>query len=174
MKLKTIVGLLACISFAYTQAAPQTESAQAAAPQTESTQAAENKTADNECAVVITANMLKFDTDRIVVKKHCETFKITLKNEGTAPKTSMGHNVVVTRAADAKAVAQAGLSAGVAKDYVPENDKRILFKTAMIGGGESATVDFPTRLLSADEAYQFFCTFPAHFYSMQGKLELVD
>ena len=51
-------------------------------------------------------------------------------------------------------------------DYIPEGTTDVIAHTKMIGGGESATVEF-----TAPEAgtYDFICSFPAHFAMMKGK-----
>ena len=45
---------------------------------------------------------------------------------------------------------------------------RVIAATAIVGGGESATVTFSTATLTAGERYAFFCTSPGHSSVMHG------
>jgi len=47
-------------------------------------------------------------------------------------------------------------------------DQRVLAHTKTIGGGESASVTFPTSILKKGGAYQYLCTFPGHNALMHG------
>ena len=82
----------------------------------------------------------------------------------------MGHNWVLTKTADYTAVANAGMAAGLDKDYLPVDDKRIIAHTKVIGGGESTSVKFPVSKLTKGGDYTFFCSFPGHYGLMRGKL----
>jgi len=52
---------------------------------------------------------------------------------------------------------------------LPENDKRIIAATKVVGGGKSITVKFSTALLVQGARYVFFCTAPGHSSVMRGK-----
>ena len=52
---------------------------------------------------------------------------------------------------------------------LPENDKRIIAATKVVGGGKSITVKFSTALLVQGARYVFFCTLPGHSSVMRGK-----
>lgn len=122
------------------------------------------------CAVTITANdQMKFDRSQINVAADCSTVSLTLKNAGTMAATVMGHNWVLTRTADFQPVANAGLRASIADDYLPKGDARVIAHTKIIGGGQSATIVFPTSALSKGGDYTFFCSFPGHWALMKGK-----
>lgn len=90
------------------------------------------------------------------------------------PKAAMGHNFVLVKKADSKAVALDGGKAGPAKDYIPEGDARIIAHTKMIGGGESDKVTFEVSKLDPATEYQYFCTFPGHQSIMIGNIKFVD
>jgi len=126
-----------------------------------------------ECAVEIAGNdAMQFDKASITVPASCKTFAVTLKHTGKLPKAAMGHNWVLSRAADMQAIANDGLAAGAAKDYFKAGDARVLAHSKMLGGGESDTVTLDVGALKADEAYSYFCTFPGHFALMKGSLTL--
>ncbi len=127
----------------------------------------------NDCEVVVTSNdMMQFDTKAITVSKSCKEFKVTLKHSGKLPKAAMGHNWVLSKASDARAVAADGMTAGVDNSFVKPGDKRVIALTDVIGGGESTSVTFPVSKLTAGEQYKFFCSFPGHIGIMIGDLSL--
>ena len=129
--------------------------------------------AEKTCKLEITGNdMMQYDKKELKVAKDCTQVELTLKHSGKMPATAMGHNWVLTRSAEANAVASAGMSAGAAKNYVDDADKRIIAHTKVIGGGESTSVTFPMSALKAGESYTYVCTFPGHSAIMNGKLTI--
>ena len=127
----------------------------------------------NECAVTIEGNdQMQFNVKSVVVPKSCKTFKMELKHVGKMPKTSMGHNIVLTAASDATAAAADGMKAGAAADYVKAGDARVLGFTKVVGGGESTSMEFDVSKLKAGTDYTYFCSFPGHSFIMKGSLKL--
>ncbi len=125
-----------------------------------------------ECEVVVEGNdIMQFSTKQISVPSSCENFKVTLKHVGQLPKAAMGHNIVVSKKADAAAVAGAAIGAGLAKEYVPQ-DGKVIAATKLVGGGETASTTIDVSKLQKGESYLFYCTFPGHFAIMQGALTL--
>ena len=106
------------------------------------------------------------------VPASCSEYTVTLKHTGTLPKEVMGHNWVLSKTADAQAIAGDGVGAGLAADYLKAGDERVLAKTKVIGGGEETSVTFDVSKLSASEAYTFFCSFPGHIGVMKGTLSV--
>ena len=124
-----------------------------------------------DCAATVEGNdALQFLQQEVTVSTGCESFTLTLKHVGTLAKTVMGHNWVVSATADYESVAQAGANAGLDNNYVPPNDARVLVATALIGGGEETTISFDPSVLEVGGDYTFFCSFPAHYVLMKGKL----
>lgn len=124
-----------------------------------------------QCDVTIEGNdAMQFNTKEIVIDKSCEDFTINLVHTGKLPKAAMGHNVVITKAADKQAVANDATSAGPANDYLKPNDDRVLVHTKLIGGGEKDSVTFKTAAFEAGGDYDFFCSFPGHWAIMSGKV----
>lgn len=125
----------------------------------------------DECAVALTSNdQMQYNLKKITVPKTCESFTINLEHVGKLPKSAMGHNVVISKAADKSAVAADGIGAGLDNQYVKPNDARVIAFTPMIGGGEKTSTTFKTEGLEAGGDYNFFCTFPGHVAIMTGKL----
>ena len=85
----------------------------------------------------------------------------------------MGHNWVLSTDADFMPVATAAAGAGLANNYVPVGDDRVLAATAIIGGGEETSVTFSIENLSAGNAYTFFCSFPGHYAIMKGSFKVI-
>ena len=123
------------------------------------------------CEAVVESNdAMQFNVGSIIVPATCTEFKITLNHTGKMPATAMGHNVVISTTADMAAVARDGVKAGVASNYVPKGDARVVAATSLIGGGATTRITFPGRKLTAGTDYSFFCSFPGHSALMKGKL----
>ena len=126
-----------------------------------------------ECDVAIEATAsMAFSAKEITINKTCKEVNLTLKNAGTMPKAAMGHNLVITKKADMQAVLADGNAAGVGKNFVKENDDRVIANTAVLGGGESATIKFKTDKLNAKDTFAFFCSFPGHAAVMNGVVKV--
>ena len=114
-----------------------------------------------------------YSAKNIDVPKTCKDFTINLKAAGTMPKAVMGHNLVVSKESDQKAVLEDGSKAGLAANYVKANDSRVLLATSIIGGGEKASAKLDVKKLNAKDKYMFYCSFPGHAMMMKGTLKLV-
>ena len=126
-----------------------------------------------ECAVQIDGNdAMQFNKTSIDVPQSCKDFTVNLTHSGKLPKAAMGHDWVLTKTADMKAVDTDGLAAGLANNYVKPGDTRVIAHTKIIGAGETASVTFPVSKLSPSESYTFFCSFPGHSSVMHGTLKL--
>ena len=160
---------------AASEAASAPAAASEAAPAAASTVAATPAAAGGECeAVIVSDDAMKFDPKEIQVKSSCKQYKITLKHEGKMPKSAMGHNVVLSKAADKDGVLADGQTAGEANNYVKAGDERVIAHTKLLNGGEQDSVTFDVSKLAKGEAYEYYCSFPGHYATMNGKLTLVD
>jgi len=122
-----------------------------------------------ECDVSIEATAsMAYSGKEITVGKACKEVNLTLKNAGTMPKAAMGHNLVISKKSDMQAVIADGSAAGLSKNFVKDNDERVVAHTAVLGGGESATIKFKTDKMNQKETYAFFCSFPGHGAVMNG------
>ena len=115
---------------------------------------------------------MQFNAKEIVVDKSCEEFTINLQHTGNLPAASMGHNVVITKMADEQAVANDGIAAGLANQYVKPEDERVIAFSDVVGGGDSTSVTFNVADLQEGEDYSFFCSFPGHLALMKGVLKV--
>jgi len=124
------------------------------------------------CQLEISGNdQMQYDKQMLTVPASCKEVTVTLHHVGKLPREAMGHNWVLVTASDLEAVANAGMGAGLAGDYVPPGDKRVLAHTKVIGGGQTTTVTFPTSILKAGGDYRYLCTFPGHHALMHGTLK---
>ncbi|MDE1556934.1 azurin [Comamonas aquatica] len=126
-----------------------------------------------DCAVTVEGNdQMQFNVKNIEVPKSCKSYTVTLKHVGKMPKSSMGHNMVLTTTADATATAADGMKAGAAADYVKAGDTRVIAHTKVIGGGETTSMTIDVAKLKAGTDYTYFCSFPGHSFIMKGALKL--
>jgi azurin len=122
------------------------------------------------CKIGIESNdLMRFNAHEISVSSECTEVEVTLKHTGQLNAKVMGHDWVLTKDSDMSAIVNAGLAAGATRGYLPENDKRIIAATKIVGGGESTTVKFSTSALVRGSHYAFFCTSPGHAAVMHGR-----
>lgn len=125
--------------------------------------------ANELCSVEVeTYDTIKFSTNEITVNSQvCPEFKVTLKHTGKLPKTTMGHNFVLTKAGAFDQVAKEWSAAGAANEWSKANDPNVIAHTKLLGGGESDTITISTTSLKG-EKLRFLCTFPGHWPIMNG------
>ena len=121
------------------------------------------------CQLEISGNdQMQYDKQTLTVPSSCKEVTLTLHHAGKLPREAMGHNWVLVNAADLNTVANAGMGAGLANDYVAPGDKHVLAHTKTIGGGQTTSVTFPTSVLKPGGDYRYLCTFPGHNALMRG------
>jgi azurin len=129
--------------------------------------------AADPCRLDISGNdQMQYDKQQLSAPASCKEITVTLHHSGKLPKQTMGHDWVLVNAADLAAVANAGVGAGIANDYIAPGDKRVIAHTRLVGGGESASVTFDTTLLKKGVSYAYLCTFPGHNALMHGTFTL--
>jgi azurin len=129
--------------------------------------------AADPCRLDIAANdQMQFDRQQLSAPASCKQITVTLHHLGKLPKEAMGHDWVLVNAADLSAVANAGVGAGIANDYIAPGDRRVIAHTRVIGGGDTATVTFASALLQKGVSYAYLCTFPGHSALMHGTFTL--
>jgi azurin len=121
------------------------------------------------CKITIESDdQMRYSAHELAVPTECTDVEVTLRHAGKLPAKVMGHDWVLARDADMSGIVNAALAAGAARGYLPENDKRIIAATHLVGGGESSTVKFSTAALVQGARYVFFCTTPGHSTVMHG------
>lgn len=110
---------------------------------------------------------LKYDLDVIEVKAGSKV-KVTFNNND-----DMLHNLVVVLPNTALEVGEEALSMGLEgsqKNYIP-NSGKVLFYTNILSPETSETIYFEAPSVPGE--YTYVCTFPGHFYVMQGIMRVV-
>lgn len=115
---------------------------------------------DGRAVEILADDKMKFSVVEIRAKAG-ERLSVTLVNNGTTPKFSMGHNwVLLTAAADFDAFLMAAAEAATS-DYVPASKRaEILAATKLLGPGERDTTTFAAP--SVPGKYPFLCSYPGH------------
>lgn len=106
---------------------------------------------------------MRFDVTAFEAKPG-QKVSVTLKNVGTTPKFSMGHNFIMLDRSVNVGNVQTFLdkaSVQAAHDYVPPDSKDVLAHTKLLGPGESDTVTFNASFIPGE--YLYLCSFPGHY-----------
>lgn len=122
--------------------------------------------------IVIQANdQMQFDITEFTVESG-ERVRLVLKNIGTMPKFSMGHNVVILQQnVNSDTFADRAMNAP-ATDYIPPNsENQVLAHTKLLGGGEEDSITFTVPRKKGD--YVYICSFPGHYQiGMKGIMKV--
>ena len=106
---------------------------------------------------------MRFDVTAFEVKPG-QKVALTLKNVGTTPKFSMGHNLVmldrnINITNVQKFLDTASMEAS--HDYVPPGSKEVLAHTKLLGPNETDTITFSSPFVPGE--YLYLCSFPGHY-----------
>jgi len=90
---------------------------------------------------------------------------VTIKNIGTTPKFSMGHNfVLLDRIINTGNIQSNFLdkaSSEASHEYVPQGAKEVLAHSKLLGPGETDVVTFNAPYIPGE--YLYVCSFPGHY-----------
>jgi len=141
----------------------------ASAPGAASTPDAANEDV-TEVTITPSGNRLKYEQTEFTVPAGG---KVTLTFRNTATGTSMKHNVVLLTTDKGSVATRVGRAGGQAagNEYIPEDDA-VLAHTALADPGETVTVTFTAP--SDPGEYKYLCTYPGHYASMQGTMQVVS
>ncbi|WDF68103.1 plastocyanin/azurin family copper-binding protein [Sphingobacterium oryzagri] len=141
------------------------ESTTAETPAAETVPGIENVELSNTISIE-SNDQMKFDKELLRVKAG-EPVELTLKNVGTLPKESMGHNLIVLKPGVDIATFAGEATAAADADYVPKTSlSSIAAHTKLLGPGEEDKISFTLE----KGVYTFICSFPGHYGVMQGKI----
>lgn len=137
--------------------------------------AAPEPAADSACSGVFTGNhSMVYDKDSVTIDKtKCKEFTIIVRNIGHLPRNSRGHNFVIAKDTDEKAILADGMEYGSQSNFLKPGDNRVVAYTKLAGGGEEQRVTFPTSRLSSGNNYVYFCSFLGH-RKMRGKVNVIE
>lgn len=124
-------------------------------------------------ATIDSTDSMTFTATTLQIPKSCKNFELTLRHTGQLPINVMGDNLVLSKANDMAGIVQDGTTSGSTENYVKPDDERVIAHTGLIGGGEHTSVTIRTELLSADQEYVFFCSFPGHSSMMKGIVNVI-
>jgi azurin len=163
----TVLGAAACS----TPAATDTSASAPASPGATTSPATRATPVHDGRSIELSANdTMKFSVTEILAMPG-EKLSVTLVNDGTTPKFSMGHNwVLVASGVDIQQFLVAAAES-VTTDYVPGGTQPggILAATKLLGPTERDTVTFTAPVKPG--RYEFLCSFPGHFQvGMRGVL----
>jgi azurin len=110
---------------------------------------------------------MRFDKELFRVRAG-KKISLIFKNTGAKSATSMTHNVVILQnGVDIADFADIAHNAK-AEQYVPSSlDSLIIAHTRLVSGGDSDQVEF---IIPKPGIYDFICSFPGHWGTMQGKI----
>ena len=111
-------------------------------------------------------DQMQFDKKELRVKAG-QKVKLTLTHSGKMDKKTMGHNwVLLAQGMTPELYGKAAAKDGDADHISKSESANVIAHTKTIGAGESDTIEF-----TAPEAgvYDFVCSFPGHWGSMNGK-----
>ncbi|MCA5006805.1 plastocyanin/azurin family copper-binding protein [Sphingobacterium bovistauri] len=132
---------------------------------TETVEGIENVTSSNTWTVEGNDQM-KFNTELIRVKAG-EPLELTLKNVGSLPKESMGHNLVILKPGVDIATFGGEAAAAADNEYIPKSSlSSVVAHTKLLGPGEEDKISVTLE----KGVYEYICSFPGHFGMMKGKI----
>jgi azurin len=110
---------------------------------------------------------MRFDKELFRVRAG-KKISLIFKNTGAKSAASMAHNVVILQSGvDIADFADVAHNAK-AEQYVPSSlDSLIIAHTKLVGAGDSDQVNF---IIPKPGVYDFICSFPGHWGTMQGKI----
>jgi azurin len=110
---------------------------------------------------------MRFDKELFKVRAG-KKISLILINTGAKSAASMTHNVVILKSGvDIADFADIAHNAKT-EQYVPSSlDSLIIAHTRLVGGGDSDQVEF---IIPKPGVYDFICSFPGHWGTMQGKI----
>jgi len=110
---------------------------------------------------------MRFDKDMFKIKTG-KKIRLIFKNTGAPTNTAMAHNVVILKKGTDIADFADAVHNAKNEQYVPASvDSLMIAHTKLVGGGQSDEVDF---IISQPGVYDYICSFPGHWGTMQGKI----
>lgn len=124
---------------------------------------------DGIASLTITGNdMMKFDVNAFAVKSG-EKVRLTFRNVGNMPITTMGHDLVILKQGkDYKQFANDVVAlngSDASGKLIPSLADQTIAYTGMVGPGEQQVIEFTAPMPGS---YSYLCIFPGHFVFMHG------
>ncbi len=110
---------------------------------------------------------MKYDKTLFKVKAG-QQVTLDFKNVGKLPAAAMSHNVVILQqGTDVQKFGEAAVPAAATAHIPPSMTDDVIAHTKLLGPGESDQITFT---LPDPGVYDFICSFPGHFGTMNGKI----
>lgn len=110
---------------------------------------------------------MRFDKELFKIKTGKKVWLI-FKNTGAPSNTAMAHNVVILKQGTDIADFADAVHNAKSEQYVPSSvGSLVIAHTKLVNGGDSDKVDFT---ISQPGIYDYICSFPGHWGTMQGKI----
>ena len=110
---------------------------------------------------------MRFDKEMFKIKIG-KKISLTFKNTGAPSNTAMEHNVVILKKGTDIADFADAVHNAKNEQYVPSSvGSLVIAHTKLVSGGDSDEVDFT---ISQPGIYDYICSFPGHWGTMQGKI----
>jgi len=119
-------------------------------------------------AIELQANEnMRFDKEMFKIKTG-KKIRLIFKNTGAPSNTAMAHNVVILKKGTDIADFADAVHSAKNEQYVPSSvGSLVIAHTKLVSGGDSDEVDFT---ISQPGIYDYICSFPGHWGTMQGKI----
>jgi len=161
--LAAVVFLAACSKSPDSETRTSAQAAVSAAP------AAPDPNLPEKKVEILANDQMKFDVTAIEAQPG-QKITVTLKNVGTMPKMSMGHNfVLLAKDVDVMAFIEASQTQMANEFIAPELKSKVIAHTKLLGPAENETISFAAPRTPG--AYHYICSFPGHYaIGMKGVL----
>jgi azurin len=117
----------------------------------------------NHLAIGTKGDEIAFDKTKLTVKPG--TVEITFTNK-SSPDADMPHNFILVKpGTNTDELGAAGITAGAAKNFIPDSPA-IIKATGLLKGGQKEVIS--VQLESG--TYPYFCSYPGHAALMKGIL----
>lgn len=134
-------------------------------PQTETPEASTPEHPESIEVTVEGNDQMQFSINKIEVFEG-QQVTIVFKNVGELPVETMGHNfTLLAKGVDHMEYGTAAMSHKDNAYQVPGRENDVIVHTALLGPGESETLEFTAP---SKGIYKFVCTFPGHAGLMNG------
>jgi len=160
--------ILASVAFLFTACGDDKKKEASSTPiteennQTEETSSSEKK---SDVIEIVGNDQMKYDKTEITVKAG-EEVTILFKSVGELPAEAMSHDLVVLdQGTTAQEFGMEAAKAGNLEKMSDEQKEPVIVATEMLSAGQEQEITFT---LEEPGKYEFVCTFPGHFASMQG------
>jgi len=110
---------------------------------------------------------MRFDKEIFKIRTG-KKIRLLFKNTGAPSNTAMAHNVVILKKGTDIADFADAVHNAKNEQYVPASvGSLVIAHTKLVGGGDSDEVEFT---ISQPGIYDYICSFPGHWGTMQGKI----